>query len=536
MSNVEREGPLPWVLPFNAQVRDVIYSYIDYIKGVEDLVIDSWPLQRLRYVQQLQAAHFVYPSATHSRFSHSLGVMHVSGRYASQMIKSALEALPASSRFLQEIRGHVRELVLAARLLGLLHDIGHGPFSHAFDTYVYKTRKFLNYVVGNHEIVGYLIYRDYLREVIGKGLSEGAKYLGIDPEYVLEVLDEGMKPPPGMREYTELTSRNVLGPDDFFYPTPDKGVKTLIRLIVRDYVYTSDIIDYLRRDSYYTGLAIGGINEEWIIRNTFTVEYQGLLTLALSTKAIDDLRRLLEARKLMYKNVYFHHVNIAFVETLGRLFDCLKSFIAGVLEDMFSDPAKLSKYVALTDASVYGLLSSAGVSGKLECEDEEFARKALESVLMRRKPLWKMVHRISADLRDVRTLFSARFGEQLQAKFKEEVVKEVSSALAGKGIDEKDVLVLINKVDVYPSSSSEIVRFLLLTNLKDNKPLGFREEELQSFAIRNGLISEVLLTLYIDRSKYSSLSEQEVARARDAFESVARDLAREAGREAPETS
>ncbi|MEM4101713.1 MAG: phosphohydrolase, partial [Desulfurococcaceae archaeon] len=81
-------------MPYNGQIRDPIHGYIDYIKELEGAVMDSWVMQRLRYIYQLQAAHFVYPGATHTRFSHSLGVMHLSYKYITLVLRSSIESLP----------------------------------------------------------------------------------------------------------------------------------------------------------------------------------------------------------------------------------------------------------------------------------------------------------------------------------------------------------------------------------------------------------------------------------------------------------
>src|SRR6056297_801169 len=98
--------------------RDPVYGEIT-LSPLEVLCIDTRPMQRLRDVSQLGGAERVYPGATHTRFLHSLGVMHLSGMYADHLKLSKTQ-------------------IRLLRLAGLMHDIGHGPYSHQFDDVAYK--------------------------------------------------------------------------------------------------------------------------------------------------------------------------------------------------------------------------------------------------------------------------------------------------------------------------------------------------------------------------------------------------------------
>ncbi len=533
-----REYGVLWSLPFNALVRDVIYQYIDYIKGFEDRIIDSWPIQRLRYIYQLQAAHFVYPSATHTRFNHSLGVMHFSYKYINQFLRTATRYKDDSEN-IRELYSHARELAVASRIVGLIHDIGHGPFSHAFDTYVYMNREFLGYRIGNHELLGYIIYRDYLRDVIKESLMEYNNVLGVDVEYVVEVIDESLKPPLKMKDYTDLLSKNILRPDEFYIPLPDRAVQGVVRLIVRDYIYTSDIIDYLKRDSYYTGLPIGNINEEWLLRNTYLLDYHGLLLPSISSKAIDDLIRLLNARKMMYKTVYLHHVNLAFVETIGFLLQCLRDYIAGIIDEMLSSPEKLKLYISLTDNSIYGLLQmilARGDIGALCSDYRELARQSLENLFIHRKPAWKRLDTYTYDLRSSKHIFSHRFGETMKKAIVKTIREEVSNLLKDKGFGEEDVRVVITSIDIYPSASREYVKNLLIVKLQDEKPISTQEVNPDAFAERHGLVPEALFIVYLNRNKYRMLSENELNKARECVADILEDAIGGKISRIPETS
>jgi len=340
-------------MPFNGQVRDPIYGYIDYVKELEGPVMDSWVLQRLRYIYQLQTAHFVYPGATHTRFSHSLGVMDSSSRYISFIIRASMSSTTLTEEIRKAIFSKQRELIFATRLLGLLHDIGHGPLSHAFDKYILSKRDFLNFVIGNHEVLGYILYRDYLKNLIEDKLLENQSSLRLDPDFTIELLDKGMMPPRGMIKYTDIVSRGVMSSDEFYDPEKYSGLELVVRLVVRDYIYTSDIMDYLKRDSYFTGVPIGQVNDEWIMRNSYIIEKNSKPTIAVTAKTLDEIARLLDARKMMYKYVYLHPVNVAFIETIGKLLPCIKSKITSILERFLEGHDMMVNYLALTDSALY---------------------------------------------------------------------------------------------------------------------------------------------------------------------------------------
>lgn len=524
-------------IPFNGQIKDAIYGYIDYVKGFEDKVIDSWPLQRLRYVYQLQAAHFIYPNATHTRFAHSIGVMHSSFRYISHLLRTSYH-LPQESVFRQELIQHQKEIIFASRLLGLMHDLGHGPFSHAFDRYVYKNRGFVGYRVGNHEVVGYILYRDFLRDKILSYAREYEKVLGINPETLISLLDEGMKPPKGMREFTDLVNRSLLNNNDFYDHLSAGGISGIVRLVVRDYAYTSDIMDYLKRDSFFTGVPVGEINDDWIIRNTYLLEKGDSIVPGVSKKSLDEIARLFDARIIMYKNVYLHPANVAFIETIGFLLNCVRTKIVEIVENMLSNSENLVKYSLLTDHSLYALLNSLIFQdlSHYECEDKEFAKKAVESIFIHRKPVWKMISRFSYNLNHAKHLFSERFGDTIQRHLKDKISEEISSQLKSKEIDKDDLFVIIDKIEIYPTAGSEVLDKIHVVEIRNNKVLDAEELSYEKFAEQYGLIPTALFTVYIRREKYHDLSGDDLKKAQSSAQEIIKEALYGGGKEAPETS
>ncbi len=540
-----REVPLTRILPFNAVVHDVIYDYIPYIKEIEASIIDTWVLQRLRYLNQLQLTHLVYPSATHTRFSHSLGVMHVAHKFTNTLL-SRIELLKPripyeTAKIFYE---KPREVLLAARIAGLLHDIGHGPFSHSFDRYVYKKRSYLGYRIGNHEIMGYLIYRDYLRRMISNII--GSSGLGLDKDIVIELLDRALKPPEGAIYGTDLVSMNILTRNDFYLseaPSTDPidQAGRIVRIVVRDFLYPADILDYLIRDSYYTKTPIGMINVDWLILQTYIVSHKELLLPAISDKGIDDLVRLLNARKFMYKNVYLHPVNIAFDELMGTVFECdeVKSMVSETIDKMIKE-GEYQLYMTLTDYSIYGtILKWSGLPReklKIYCGDKaEEVYQTIRGLLYYRKIPWKKIARLFLTKEVASQFLSSKYGKRIKELFSKGVSESIRDTL-GLDIDPDKLRITVTKITAYPTAAKEVMEYIYLARIRGETPIDFRYEPIDAFVKKRGIDDEIVITIYIWREIYNNMSDEQLKKILEVIEEELKEITGFKEAVIPETS
>jgi uncharacterized protein len=225
-------------------VHNIIRVRMDSAEGaLIAALVDSMEFQRLRRVRQLGLAYFAYQTAEHSRFTHSLGVFHLATRILDRL--DAKYAISADDR-------------LAVQVAALIHDVGHGPFSHVVEP-----------IFGFH-------HEDFTVATVLSGETEAGRLLA--------------------KHSTELPGRVAAIIRGNFRPM------ALAQLVSSQ--LDVDRMDYLLRDSLMTGVKYGIFDLEWIIKS---IEInQGEDQLYVSARGIHAVEDYLQARYYMFKQVYFH--------------------------------------------------------------------------------------------------------------------------------------------------------------------------------------------------------------------------------------
>jgi len=228
-------------------IRDPLWDNIR-LDAAAQLVLDTAVVQRLRYVRQLGHAFLVYPGATHTRFEHALGAYHLT--------KRALDSLAERG----ELERVAEEDCRAVRLAGLLHDVGHYPFSHGLEEAGFP----------HHETLG---VRKLTTGELGQHLTEL-----------------------GGREFPKRIAALVTG----------TSTSPLAGLISGS--LDLDKIDYLSRDARMCGVPYGMIDVDRLLATLVLVEAApGRWQIGVQEKGISALESLLFAKYQMYRNVYWHH-------------------------------------------------------------------------------------------------------------------------------------------------------------------------------------------------------------------------------------
>lgn len=282
--------------------NDPVYGFVQIKSDLIFDVIQHPTFQRLRRIKQLGLTDLVYPGALHTRFHHAIGAMH--------LMSLALDTLRSKGIEISE------EEYEACQLAILLHDVGHGPFSHALEFSLLEGV--------SHESLSFLFM----------------KQLNIDFDHSLELA---------------LSIFQNSYPRKFFHQLVSSQLDM-------------DRLDYLKRDSFFTGVSEGSIGTERIIQMLTVVND----SIVVEEKALYSIENFLNARRLMYWQVYLHKASVSAEKMLINLINrakelvqhgqeleatpALKTFLENSysLTDFQSNPELITTYGELDDTDIWG--------------------------------------------------------------------------------------------------------------------------------------------------------------------------------------
>ncbi len=287
------------------EIKDPVHGYV-YINRTEKDVVDSFPVQRLHRLRQLAGAEYVYPGANHTRFEHSIGTMYLAQK---------LTENPNLSQHLAEDEAQM------IRLAALLHDVGHGPFSHVFE---HLLEKFLGKT--HEEMTVWMIEESELSDIVEQaGYSAGT--------------------------ISKLAVGSLKREGQAFM---DQVIQSAVDV---------DKLDFIVRDTYHTGAEYGNVDVFRLIYMLDVLDGN----LAVDAGALSALESFILARIESFKSIYFHRVSRAAQIMLATAMEQAKDDIGLV---SYKTP---EEYLSLNDYTVWTML-------KL-CEK---SRKTMENLERRR--------------------------------------------------------------------------------------------------------------------------------------------------------
>ncbi len=302
-------------IPTHKLIRDPIHGHISLTK-LEFAILQLPVFNRLHDIKQMGMAHLVYPGAIHTRFTHSLGAMHLASSIAYRILQSLekrefRELFPDSSSESERLR-----IIQTVRLAALLHDVGHGAFSHATEdimraTMVQYHHAELDSALG---LWGAKHRRDFpVHEYYSFMLVKKSELKDVIEDSRLGRMDGGLEVAVHAGDVAGLLAK---ADDDVGFCSEE--ALPIVRRIVSSQL-DSDRMDYLVRDAYMTGVPYGEVDVHRIISQMLIRRNRiGELHFAVHERAIGSVEDFLDARFKMYKWLASHHMVVAANELLKQ--------------------------------------------------------------------------------------------------------------------------------------------------------------------------------------------------------------------------
>jgi hypothetical protein len=363
-------------MKFSMEINDPVHGFIG-LTDTEAKIINSQPYQRLRRIKQLSGGHFVYPTAEHTRFGHCIGVMYLAGLSGKRLLKR----MGLGNQKLQEVR-----------IAGLLHDIGHGPFSHVFEEVLLEKRGM------NHEdVTEWIILKSELGDLLEAD--------GISKKRIGDLVRGRQK-----------TKRD-----------------SIIAGIVAGQI-DSDKMDYLIRDSFYCGVNYGLVD---IHRLIDSIEISKDYQIQFDIAARGALESFLVARYEMFLNVYYHKtvrsVEVMLVKLINAADNTLKL-------TSFSTP---EEFLELDDMSLISRVRSIDSSESEDAKEAARMVNLLDSRILYKSAFEKVLHTQDRFVSKILT----------KSKVRESIQEEIASIA---GVEKDEVIVDVPTLPSVPYNPHQL--------------------------------------------------------------------------------
>lgn len=323
------------------EIRDPVHGPIA-LSAAEQAVIDSPYFQRLRNIKQLGFSELTWPGATHTRFLHSIGALHLAGL--------AFDAALRDTPWLPDgDRARLRQTV---RLAALCHDLGHPPLSHSSEMLLPPLPGRAGEHGGHHGS-----HEDYtLQFLLASGLTgilrQAVGSQGIAPEHIAALISDEVA--------TDPAPFTVAGHD----------LKSLLSTLISSELDV-DRMDYLLRDSYFTGVSYGQFDVQWLVAHLcHYIDDAGKLHLGLQDRAVFTFDDFLLSRHHMFLMVYFHKKSVCYDHMLRRFYEQFPQYCRA--------PADPEAYLQFDDHALWRVLR--GMAGQSPWAGGIVHRQPLELV------------------------------------------------------------------------------------------------------------------------------------------------------------
>lgn len=442
------------------KILDPIHGLIE-ITEIEEYIINQRMFGRLRKIKQNTLLNYIFPGANHTRFEHSIGVMHLAEtifnksnenvettrlkneKYGTQNdFKSLAELLNNDQTSLAVI---TQELRLAA----LLHDVGHGPTSHKFDDFTIKGEQLISILEGSPEHSAFI---KELKDYITKKGGQKVDHEIMSCVFIIKLIYILKNEPNFTNHSKEIISRidvknilTMIEPDllpEHKIRIGEKDCTNYFNSIIAGFPFDADRMDYLYRDSFYSGVKYGFFDQSRILTSLLPVEHKGKITLGVKKSGLDSVIRFIQSRNHLYNQVYFHKTNSATNSMLDFVFRHMEGQSIFESVDSYKDLEEL--YLRNGDEYFFNVTLKKKLSenGCNVCAEGCIENEVLDELLERK--LWKKVYEARKNVFyneiDLKTVTKVDYEQRLKEKmrvlqFEPTKLKYLQKTLENEGID-----------------------------------------------------------------------------------------------------
>ena len=423
-------------------IKDLAYGFIEIDENIAQ-VIDHRSFQRLKNISQL-TAHHLFPSANHTRFEHSLGVMHLSMKFVDALEDKIIDL--GKEKNIEKNRLHLK-------YASLLHDVGHAPMSHVGESF-YDKKEIINNIKitlgaidesslangSNHEVMScYVIakkFKTLLTEIFEHSNTD------FDIEFIFRIIT-GSK-----------------------YINESMWDSNLTIEILNSNSVDVDKIDYLIRDNLMTGEVAPNIN---LVRLLYSVTIDNTKKIAFSPVGISSVVSLIDCRDFLYLWLYNHHI-VVYTDFLYKTaidhlsnYDNDKSCFKIVLSEYFSCKAIAEECVTDDDLRVI-------LNKEYSTSISSYSKKILSQLLERKflKPVWKTIFEFNSFMFDN---FDHRQRKEVIKLINETNLRKITSDLTKEcGLEPGDLFIIERSNKFYAMSKKS--EFYIYTEKKGDLELG----------------------------------------------------------------